>query len=414
MFTTVALGLRRVALTGAASLAAAFLASALAPSAGAVELTLWEHEYEDVQKSLDKVLKDFQAANPGVTVKRAHYKTEDLRTQFQTAAMGGGGADLVLAPNDFAGPFSVMNIIQPVDGWAKPERFTTSVVQAVSDAKGKVWGVPVARGNHLMLFVNKDLVKTTPATVEDLVKVARENSDAAKGRYGFAYNLNEPFWFVTFLGAYGEAPLVKAEPKLDGKGMVEALALVHDMKFKDKIVPPDCDYTCAETLFVEGKVGMTINGDWAVQKFQDALKDKLVIAPLPKLQATGKYMAPMVSGKYLFLNAKLKGEKLDAAKKLAEFFVSKKVQEDMVKETRRLPALKELDGSAVITSDPVLKATDAAMANGQPMPMEVEMRVVWDAIRPQLQAVMANRAEPKLAASVMQKDAETKIKEMRQ
>jgi hypothetical protein len=42
------------------------------------------------------------------------------------------------------------------------------------------------------------------------------------------------------------------------------------------------------------------------------------------------------------------------------------------------------------------------------------MRVVWDAIRPQLQAVMAGRAEPKLAAEVMQKDAETKIREMRQ
>lgn len=399
---------RFYALVAAAALFGAATARA------ATEITFWEQEYEDVQKGLDNVIAAFQKANPDIKVKRSHYKNEDLRTQFQTAAMGGGGGDVVLGPNDIAGPFAVMNIIAPVGDWGKLERFNDSTVKAVTDAQGKVWALPVARGNHLILFVNKKIVPTAPATVEDLVKAAREHSNAAKGQYGFAYNLNEPFWFVAFLGAYGEAPLVQAQPKLDGKGMVDALTLVKDFKFKDKIVPPDCDYTCAETLFVEGKVGMTINGDWAVQKYRDALKQDLLIAPLPKLAATGKFMAPMVSGKYLFFNAKLKGEKLAAARKFGEFMVSKPTQEQLTRETQRLPAIKELNGSTIISQDAVLKATDEAMANGQAMPMDVEMRVVWDAMRPQLQAVMAGRAEPKVAAGIMQKDAVTKIKEMKQ
>lgn len=388
----------------------ALLASA---EAKATELTFWEHEFEDVQKGLDTVLKGFEAKNPGIKIKRSHYKTEDLRTQFQTAAMAGGGGDVVLAPNDFGGPFAIMRVIQPVGSWVKPDRFAPAVVQAVTDAKGEVWGVPVARGNHLILFVNKKLVGKAPATIEELVVQAKAKSDPAKGQFGFAYNLNEPFWFVTFLGAYGESPLVKGEPKLDGPGMAQALALVHDFKFKDKVVPADCDYACAETLFVDGKVGMTINGDWAVQKFRQALKDDLVIAPLPELKATGRFMAPMVSGKYLFLNAKLKGDKQEAARKLADYLTSRDVQEQLIKETQRLPAIKELDGSAAIVSDAVLKASDAAMAHGQPMPMDVEMRVVWDAIRPQLQAVMADRVDVKTAATVMQKDAQTKIRELR-
>lgn len=390
------------------------LSVVFAQTGRAAELTFWDHEYEEVQKALDHVIKGFEAANPTIKIKRSHYKTEDLRTQFQTAAIGGGGGDLVLAPNDFGGPFSIMGIIQPVGTWAKPERFGDAVLKAVTDAKGEIWGVPVSRGNHLMLYVNKKLVKKAPETIEELIKVAREQSDPAKGRFGFAYNLNEPFWFVTFLGAYGESPLVNAQPKLDGKGMVEALTLVHDMKFKDKIVPADCDYSCADNLFVDGKVGMIINGDWELQRYRKTLKDDLVIAPLPKLAATGKYMSPMISGKYLFFNAKLKGEKLAAAKLFAEYLVSKPVQEQLVKESQRLPAIKELDGSPVIAQDPVLKATDAAMAHGQPMPMEVEMRVVWDAIRPQLQAVMADRAQPKAAADIMQKDALIKIKELKQ
>jgi hypothetical protein len=46
--------------------------------------------------------------------------------------------------------------------------------------------------------------------------------------------------------------------------------------------------------------------------------------------------------------------------------------------------------------------------------MAVEMRAVWDAIRPQLQAVMAGRGAPAEAAAIMQRDALTKIREMKE
>lgn len=395
-----------------ALLTAAWMGMSFASAAQAVELVLWEHEMEDIQKDLDARIADFQKSNPDLKVKRAHYKTEDLRTQFQTAAMGGGGADLVLAPNDFGGPFAIMGIIQPVQKWADLSRFDATTVAAVKDPQGDVWGVPVSRGNHLMLFVNTNLVKTPPKTIEELVKIAKEHSDPKKNKYGFAYNLTEPFWFVTFLGAYGQSPLVDGKPNLDGPGMEKALALVKGFKFTDKIVPPDCDYACAETLFVEKKVPMIINGDWAIEKYREVLGDKLAIQPLPELKATGKHMAPMTSGKFLFFNNKLKGKKLEAAKKFATFVTSPETQTSMVKETGRLPALKAVADSAVVSGDPILKATDEAMTHGQPMPMAVEMRVVWDAIRPQLQNVMAGRTEPIQAAGVMQKDAVTKIRQM--
>jgi maltose-binding protein MalE len=68
----------------------------------------------------------------------------------------------------------------------------------------------------------------------------------------------------------------------------------------------------------------------------------------------------------------------------------------------------------LINKDHLLKASSEAMKHGQPMPMDVELRVIWDAIRPQLQNVMAGRADPKSAANLMQKDAIIKIKEMQE
>src|ERR1044072_6979042 len=85
----------------------------------AVTLTVWEHEKEEIQAVLNEIIKKFEADNKGITIKRSHYKTEDLRTQFQTAALGGGGPDVVLGPNDFAGPLSIMGIIKPVNDLIK-------------------------------------------------------------------------------------------------------------------------------------------------------------------------------------------------------------------------------------------------------------------------------------------------------
>jgi arabinogalactan oligomer/maltooligosaccharide transport system substrate-binding protein len=384
------------------------------PSYAKSKLNLWEHEKDEDQKVLDEIIDAFSKANPDIEIKRSHYKTEDLRTQFQTAAMGGGGAELIIAPNDFAGPFSVMQIIKPVNGFFKPEKFYESVVAGVTDGQSNIWGLPLSNGNHLMLFVNKSLVKTSPTTIEELIEQAKKISNPEKKQFGFTYNLNEPFWFVSFMGAFGEKPLVGQQPKLDSAGMVEALELVKKFKFESRIVPPDCDYTCAETLFVEGKAGMTINGDWAVGKYRDALKDNLEIVPLPKLGKTGQFMSPMVSGKYLFLNASLKGNQLKNARKFGDFLMSPEIQEMWVKKSGRLPALKQVATSPAVTGDRYISAALKATENGQPMPMAIEMRAVWDAIRPSLQKVMAGRMEPKAAAAAMQKEAEAKIKEMKQ
>lgn len=378
-----------------------------------VELIFWEHEYDEIQKSLDQLFRGFEAAHPDIKIKRSHFKTEDLRTQFQTAALGGGGADLVLAPNDFAGGFSIMGIIQPVTDWVQPDRFNPEVTKAVTDPQQKIWGVPLSRGNHLLLLANKKLVSKAPETIEELVKLAGPLTSGAKGQYGFAYNLNEPFWFVTFLGAFGESPLLNGQPNLASQGMIDALTLVQNLKLKDKVTPTDCDYTCADTLFMDGKVAMIINGDWELDRYRKNLGDNLIVAPLPKLAATGKPMVPYVSGKYLFFNSKVKGAKLEAAKKFAEYCLTTEGQVKLTQATRRLPAIKTMDQNPVVAGDPLLQASKLGLANGQPMPMGIELRAIWDAIRPQLQGVMAGRTQPKDAVVIMQKDAILKIKELK-
>ncbi len=64
---------------------------------------------------IDQLIAEFEAANPDIDVERTHYENEALRDQFQTAALAEAASEVVRVPNDFAGPFSALDIVAPID-----------------------------------------------------------------------------------------------------------------------------------------------------------------------------------------------------------------------------------------------------------------------------------------------------------
>ncbi len=79
----------------------------------------------------------------------------------------------------------------------------------------------------------------------------------------------------------------------------------------------------------------------------------------------------------------------------------------------RLPATETaLEHPSLAMDPPILKGSADQMTVGKPMPTVPEMRAVWDAIRPNLEAVMAGKMTPEAAAQAMQEAAEKLIREM--
>jgi maltose-binding protein MalE len=272
-------------------------------------------------------------------------------------------------------------------------------------------GVPVSYGNHLMLFYNKKLVQEPPATTDDLIATAARFSDPAKNTYGLVFNLIEPFWIAPMLGGFGGWPLnygADGSPQitLDSPAMVKTLSFLKDLKFKDRVVPAECDYDCAKGLFLEGKAPLTINGDWVVPEFIEGLgKENLGIAPLPVVSATGLPMTPMVSGRYLFLSAAMSPAKKAAVKKFVDHITGPKVQIEVATAMNRIPATVEAIESPLVQQLSDLKPLIDSAAHGRAMPPEAEMRTAWDSMRPGLQKVMAGSLEPAEAARLMQQSA---------
>lgn len=372
--------------------------------------TIWtqEGEAEGAFQFVESLTEEFMAQNPGITINILNKETEALREDFQVASLAGDAPELLWTVNDHAGPFVVAGLIQPVDGFYNQSEFVDSVV-----IDGQTWGVPVSVGNHLMLYYNRDIIAEAPQTTDELISVAQSLTDADADQWGFVYNMTEPFWLVPWLGGFGGEVFAAdgVTPTLDTPEMVSALQFLYDLEFTHGVIPSEVDYPISEALFLEGKAAMIINGDWTLSNYVEQLGDSLGIARIPQVSATGEWPKPYTSGKYLMVGATVEGETLDLVGRFIEFVVSQEQQLRLAEELTRLPARLSVLESDTVAQDAIFAASANQVAVGTPSPSVFEMRFNWDAMRPEMNAVLAGTKTPEQAAADMQAAAETAIRQ---
>lgn len=387
------------------------------PAAAPLKLVMWTKEGGNQLDEVKAVVADFTKANPTISVDVVNYDVEKLRTNFQTAALAGTGPDMLWTVNDHAGPFALADLVQPVDSLGvDPAQFVAAAYDATA-INGKHYGIPLSYGNNLMLLVNKKLIPTVPADTDALVAAAKDFMAKNPGSVGLAWNFAEPFWLVPWLGGYGGAVFSDAgkTATINTPQMISALTLLAKFKNTDKITPADCDYNCMDSMFKQGKAAMIINGDWSLGDYTNITATKtidLAIAPFPKI--TGADVPkPFTSGTYIMFPKGLSGDKLAAALKLTQYFISKDVQLKWVKDQKRLPSIQALYTDPAITSDPILSQAAAALvAAGVGMPPFASMRCFWDSVKPNLQSVLAAKMSPTDAAAASQKAADSCIAQL--
>jgi arabinogalactan oligomer/maltooligosaccharide transport system substrate-binding protein len=374
-----------------------------------VEIVLWTKEGEaDGGLQFVQALADaYTAEHPNITFEVVNKDVETLREDFLTAGLAGSMPDLLWTVNDHAGPFTDAELIMAVDDMFDLSLYVDSAL-AAAELGGKTWGVPISNGNHLMLLYNKDLVETPPTNTEELITMGKELTTG--DQYGLVFNQTEPFWLVPWLGGFGGAVFADdgTTPTLNTPEMIATLQFLYDIKYTDTIVPPESDYDGADTLFKEGKAAMIINGDWSLGGYKDALGDKLGVARIPMVVG-GEWPHPYTSGTYFMLPEGLEGAKLEAVKGFVKYATNANNQALMIAKLNRLPALKAALDDPLIANDPILKGSADQMVVGTPMPTVSEMRCNWDAMKPEMQAVLANTKSPEDAAAAMQTAAETCI-----
>ena len=384
----------------------------LSIASAAVNLVLWTKEGEEALDWNKSLIEEFMTTHPEITVELVKkLNVEVLREDFLTASLAGAAPDILWTVSDHAGPFVAADVVEAVDNLFDLNMYVDSAMDAVK-LEGKYWGIPISNGNQLMLLYNKKLVAEAPKDTDELFTVGKKLTTG--GNYALVWNQTEPFWLVPWLGGFKGKVFAEdgVTPTLGTPEMVATLKFLHDMKFDAKIVPPECDYDGADTLFKEGKAAMIINGDWSISGYVSALSDDLGVSRIPKVSATGEWPKPYTSGVYFMLTKGISGDKLKAAQDFIGFVSSKEKQLEMVKLLNRLPAVKEALEDPLIVDNPILKGSADQMVVGTPMPTVLEMRCNWDSMKPEMLAVLSDTKSPEDAAKLMQSSAESCIKSL--
>ncbi|MBK8021663.1 MAG: extracellular solute-binding protein [Chloroflexi bacterium] len=377
----------------------------------AVNLVIWSQDGDANNLVLAEQFAAWADANaPGSTLEIVDKETEVLRNDILTAGLAGSGLpDLVLGPNDAIGVFEDAGLLLPLDDLIDMAMYPYNI--GAAQIGGMTYGVPTNAGNHLMLMYNKSLVAEAPQTWEELIAAAAAVEEANPEVQGFAYNLNEPFWFLPFVHGFGGTTYADdGSMVLDSEAWVNAYQFVQDLKFVEEVVPSECDYNCTNDLFKEGATAMILMGDWAIADYLNtevspALgADNLGIAPWPALP-NGERPKPFTAGKFISIPVTTEGANLDAAVSFVTWLTSDPAAvEAYAIGTSRLPAILEVQVDPEV--DPILAASNEALQTGVGMPADPTLRCMWDSVRPNLEGVMSNSMTAEDAAMEAQIAAE--------
>jgi arabinogalactan oligomer/maltooligosaccharide transport system permease protein len=405
-------------------------------------ITVWHQSRPFEREFLQDEIANFEKEHPDLRVRiRELYKeTEELRSSFQAAALAGGGPELVYGPSDVLDTYQTMGILQDMSKWFPASEYGDFVEGALTflparDDPSRTELVQVGDrfGNHLALVYNRKLIQQPPKTTKELVDLAIEHTrdddqDGRKDRYGLVWNFTEPFFAIPFVTGYGawvfaEQPALSPKatgskprpvPALDSPQAADAYRFIKALRDEHGVIPANCDYELADALFKSGRAAMIINGDWSWYDYLENPNIDAAVAVLPIVTESGQPMRPMVAPKGYSLNANTQPEVAKQAMAFVTHMTSPAVQQRIVEKLRMLPARQSALDDPLFDTDPTLQASLAQLKNGRLMPVETELRAVWDAMRPPYQAILGGAMTPDEAAAAMQKGALEKIAQIRQ
>lgn len=377
----------------------------------ATEITIWSQEDPGREEALQTLFAQWaETAAPGSTLNLVHKDTETQRNDLLAAGLAGEGLpDLIFGPNDPIGVYVENGLVQPLDDLFDTSLFPYNL--GAAQVTEVTYGVPTDAGNHLMFMYNKSIVDAAPDTWEDLYTLAASLKEANPDLQPFAYNLNEPFWFLPFVHGFGGSTFdADGNFALDTEAWVNAYQFVHDLKFVHGVVPTECDYNCADGGFKEGTTAMIINGIWALSDYRDVTKspalgdDNIGLAPWPALP-NGERPKPFTAGKFLSIPVTVEGDQLTAVVAFATWLTT---NTDAVTAfslgTNNLPAIEAVQVDP--ETDPLLATAGEILQTGVGMPADAKLRCMWDAVRPNLEGVMSDSITAEDAASEAQFAAE--------
>ncbi|HSN73308.1 MAG TPA: extracellular solute-binding protein [Steroidobacteraceae bacterium] len=403
---------RRNVLLGAAVIAAAGLMP-LAGALAATELTVWHAYRGDEKAAFEKVVGMYNASQADVVVKTLAVPYDAYADKITASIPRGRGPDVfIFAQDRLGGWVEGGQTVESIDFFLEDET-VESLVPNMMEAmtyRDTVYGLPFNYKSIAMIY-NTDLVKSPPQTTGELVKVAKQHTDKATGRFGLAYEYSNYFYHAALMNAFGGQVFGEgATPTIDAPANVKAIDLMMQWYQKDGILPADPSSALISSLFNDGKAAIVFNGPWFIGEVGSGVN--YAIAPLPKVdEAGGRPMAPWLTVEGIYVSAGSNHK--EAAYDFAKFLISDQAALVMALEGRQLPTNKAVYDNPKVAADPVLSAYRKQLETAVPMPNYAEMTLMWSPVTTAMNKIVKGSASPEVALKEAQQTVSSSIAALR-
>jgi raffinose/stachyose/melibiose transport system substrate-binding protein len=290
-------------------------------------------------KALPKALKEFEAANAGLTTKLVLYPQEKFVAMYTAAQTAGEQVDLLNLNGQDLRRYATSNALLSFESIPYKNRFIPEALSPYT-VNGQLWGLPAGAAGGFVVFMNRALLDKVGAKVPSTYEELKEVGDTlrAKGFSAFTHPgkiiYMWPVWFfTTFAQTSGNRSIERTIEILSGQGkftdpdFVEALDLVFRFS-RDKLFSPGVfglDFANAQSEFQTGKACFYLFHDSIAKGLHDAegeqLKLDYILMPnLVKKSVISQY--PGGPGLVMAIPARIDPTRKEAALRLIDFLSS--------------------------------------------------------------------------------------------
>nr|WP_040677096.1 extracellular solute-binding protein [Nitratireductor pacificus] len=346
--------------------ATAALTAASATTASAVEIEYWQYFFEARVTAMDKLIENFQTANPDITVKMTHFPYDAYRTKVAAAIPAGQGPDVVQLFYGWLNDYVEAKLIQPLPADAfPPEKIEAEFFPMVKAMRmgDNYWALPTAV-RSLALFYNQRMfedagIENPPANLDELVEMAKKltQKDGAGNltAVGLTTGMTaqDHHWIREVLvRQYGGEPYLNDYKTVNynNEAGLKAFNFYNDLQAKHGVTKA-AFMDEPQAAFKAGRAGMHIDGSFRIGALESVRGLKWGVAELPAGPdgTRSNYASYWVNA----ITSKAEGEKRDAAVKFMQYLTSDEAMQIWLETVGELPAKPSAAMTDKNVNDPV-------------------------------------------------------------
>lgn len=260
-----------------------------------VNVEFWHSFGGDSGEALAKIIDNFEAENPDITIEAEHIGNyEDIVTRLQAAIPAGREPDAVIMEVTRYGLFAERGILTDLTPYLDADPLKDELydfAREVGVYEGKNYIIPF-NSSTPVLYYNKDIFERAGfseepplVTYDDLLAVAQQVTDELgdEGIFGIAAPGQFARWGLVMGNDSNLIDPVSGEILLDADNTIEAYEWMASLVHEHEVVSVDnvTNETTGRDGFYAGRVGIMLNSTGNYGDAIDALGDDLAVRPMP-------------------------------------------------------------------------------------------------------------------------------------